>query len=176
MERSVEQVLRELQEAWEEHKLEHPDCPAMADDAFPLTDPERAEFLGLIAESAKRGLISPEDEMELEVAVGTYGEPECFGWPATTTNLERLAVVGILGKLFMALHGGPGGLVLETLAEAIKAAREGGVPEEGFSFQSGDTTVHMIPVPDEIAKQFEKKLTKPSDDDDAADWFKQGYL
>lgn len=175
---TVEDVLRELNASWQEHKMEHPDCPVMQDDAFPLTDGQRAEFLGLIATSAKDGLISPEDEMQLEIAVGTYGEPEKFGWPDTTTNLEKVAVIGILGRLLVSAHGGPGGMALEALAEAIKEAREGGstIPEEGVSFRHGDSEVHLIPVPPQLANLLGQKQPPSDPEEDAADWFRRGYL
>lgn len=189
----VSEIFRHMQEVTEHDLQVHDGQEGAAaeleeQDTFVLDDRSRAEMLGMVHDASKRGWIDAEDEVDLEFAIGYYGEPENMGWPEHTTPVQRVAVRGILTAMAVAIQEEKRGSTsrLRDLVQGIhdKMGLPGqGLPEFLGALQGGGEIIAAIPLgnPDSIPKEARKILEEngvleEKQDKEAIDWLRQGYL
>jgi hypothetical protein len=158
------------------HGEGHDDCLPGTQDV-PMTNEKRAELLYVFHEGRKHGILDDEDELDLEMAVGTAaGDPESFGWPDTTTMAQRIGIVVLSSALNEVLNQmGP-----NTKVKLRVASGEGGLPpdlqklvQEGRGLiveMSGEVVNAEYDHPEPAGP----KTAEP--EDDPAYWLKRGYL
>lgn len=153
----VAHVFAEIEKFYTEHAAEHPDCKMTEPLAFPLDNNMRSTLLAMVNEGRKAGVLDDEDEIDLEVAIGTAGDVENSGWPDTTPQWQRLAVAAAMA----------------FLAEALDAV------QDPFEALMGDLASKLEPgfSPKALlaaAAAAEERATRK--DSSQTDWFKHGYL
>lgn len=161
----VSNLFTEVKEFYDHHAEEHPDCRMLAPEAFAITDSLRATMLTMVNEGRRAGILEPEDEVDLEIAIGTVGEPENFGWPDTTPHWQRFGVASALAMLAEALNDSkdPFDAIMEDLA-----GRVGGAVASSQLSSVVEALKH--------AHDVRSRKPETTESQDAVDWLKKGYL
>jgi hypothetical protein len=119
----IEESFRAALEAFDQHRQDHPDCEMFNPERYAITDESRITMLHLVNEAEVQGMLNPEEHLLLEMAIGSKGDPENGGWPATT-GIHQIAATGAwLSTLRSALVGEN---VISRLAELLRVGEVSG--------------------------------------------------
>lgn len=184
----VAECFAAVRDKWDEHVKDHTDDPDSDDcgvskpEAFAITDAIRADMLFVVNESVKKGLLDPEDEIDLEVAIGTAGDPEAFGWPSSTEPWQRFAVAGIIASLGDAVNPRS---FFDGFSDWVKERFGSEGPDLSAVEGAIQVTLHGdTKIPERVFDEFVVKLKSEmlrdgrivETDTSKNDWFTKGYL
>lgn len=181
----IAEIFATLEAAAKEHLEEHPDCDIVKADKVFLDDEKRASLLFLVDKGRKEEMLDWEDEIDLEMAIGTSGDPMNSGWPDTTSSSQKVATLGVCSAIKAAIEYTGTSVQLQSLIADVLGTLQHSSPQDLDLAQhlsvlqkpeAADLPKELTDLLRDAAKERGTTFVEPEPKEEDVDWLRRGYL